>query len=362
MAARLHTLAICGLAGCHFSAGPTHDDASNGRDGTQGGTAHHKVIGIRPTALTGSLENFPLWIDLVDADLAAHATADGSDIYFTLADGTKLDFELEQWDTHTGALSAWVRIPSLDVSTQLELHYGDPSNTKPPKPTGVFAAYESVWHMSDPLTGSLVTDSTGQRNGAAQGLDPSAHVVGKLAGAIVFNGANQVSFTNPLLGSSPHTISAWVRQAAPGNGAFDSVITLGSTQQSAARFLDSRYTAAGVAVGFFNNDWTNTGVGVTNNTWVLLHWVFGGSNRKSQLYANGVLTGEFVHQQGINTVGATGILGNAPQGSGPNVGFPGLLDEVRISSTVLTAAWIGAEFDNQADPAHFYTVGDEQSP
>jgi Concanavalin A-like lectin/glucanases superfamily/Domain of unknown function (DUF2341) len=362
MAARLHTLAICGLAGCHFSAGPAHDDASNGTEGTQGGAAYHKLISIRPTAVPTTFANFPLWVDLVDADLAAHAVADGSDIYFTLADGSKLDFELEQWDTHTGALSAWVRIPALDASTQFVLHYGDPSKAKPPNPTGVFAAYESVWHMSDPLTGSVVTDSTGKHNGAAQKLDPSAQVVGKLAGAIVFNGSNQVSFTNPLLGDTPHTISAWIRQAAPGNGAFDSVITLGSMQQSAARFIDSRYTAAGVAVGFFNNDWTNTGVGVTNNTWVLLHWVFGGSNRKSQLYVDGVLDGEFVHQQGISTAGATGILGNAPSGFGPNVGFPGLLDEVRISSTALTAAWIGTEFDNQADPSHFYTVGAEQSP
>src|SRR5262249_37182837 len=159
-----------------------------------------------------------------------------------LPGGAKLPFELERWDAHAGHLDAWVRVPTLTATTQLELHYGDPSSASAPDPAAVFAGFEAVWHMSDVLTSNKVADATGKHDGTAEGLASTAQVAGKLGGAITFNGSNQVSFTNPLTGNTPHTISAWMLQPNGGNGPFDSVMTVGSTSSGAARFMDSRFT------------------------------------------------------------------------------------------------------------------------
>ena len=44
----------------------------------------------------------------------------------------------------------------------------------------------------------------------------------------------------------------------------------------------------------------------------------------------------------------------------PSDDFYGLLDEVRISDVARTACWVGASYNNQNDPATFYTVGNEE--
>jgi hypothetical protein len=354
-------LAICSLAGCHFSAAPAHDDAAVGLEPSPGGAGYHKVISVAGSG-SATLQGFPMWVDLVDADLAAHAAADGSDIHFALPSGSKLDYEIELWDAHAGTLAAWVRVPTLDASTTIELHYGDPQAASPPNPAAVFAGYAAVWHMSDSPTATTIVDSTGRCNGSPQGLGSGSHIAGKLANAIAFTGSSdQVSFTNPITGSGPHTMSAWVQQQAPGAGEFDAVIGLGTVQTDQSRFLDSRFTSGGVAVGFFNDDYMTT-TAVIGQGWTLIHWVFEGSNRRSQLYRNGELVGELVHQNLPNTTGAAGIIGNAPPGLGSGLGLPGAVDEVRITTVPLTSAWIAAEFANQSNPSSFYSVGPELSP
>jgi hypothetical protein len=37
--------------------------------------------------------------------------------------------------------------------------------------------------------------------------------------------------------------------------------------------------------------------------------------------------------------------------------YDGLLDEVRISTTVRSADWVATEYNNQSSPSTFYTVG-----
>src|SRR5690606_17645671 len=41
--------------------------------------------------------------------------------------------------------------------------------------------------------------------------------------------------------------------------------------------------------------------------------------------------------------------------------FTGDLDEIRLTSVVLSDAWHDAEYDNQNDPATFYTIGAQET-
>jgi hypothetical protein len=99
---------------------------------------YRKKIAINASQVSGTstLANFPLLINSSDPDWkytsfgGKFASATASEIVFTAADGTtKLDDEIETYASSTGALTAWLRIPSLSPTTtnELYIYYGNAS-------------------------------------------------------------------------------------------------------------------------------------------------------------------------------------------------------------------------------------------
>src|SRR3990167_9155351 len=85
-----------------------------------------KEITIDATKVSsGPHTNFPVLVNLTsDASLATNAQADGDDILFTSSGGaTQLSHEIEKYGSSTGALVAWVKVPSLPSSTDTGLLY-----------------------------------------------------------------------------------------------------------------------------------------------------------------------------------------------------------------------------------------------
>jgi hypothetical protein len=132
------------------------------------------------------MDDFPILINITDADLAGKAQAEGYDIIFRALDDTicddlgpapcTLDHEVEKWDSGTGELVAWVRIPKLSASsdTIIYMYYGNPNVYQSPEnPTGVWESnYKGVWHLNqDPAgTAPQMLDSTSNVNhGTATG-------------------------------------------------------------------------------------------------------------------------------------------------------------------------------------------------
>ena len=118
-------------------------------------SARRKSITIDNSKVTGNQSDFPVWIDLTDAELAARAQSNGHDIYFTAADGTtRLDYEIQRWDATAHRLSAWVRVPMLrgqcaDGAVRV---LRDPTTTATPNAPGVFKSnFAAVWHLDDTL-------------------------------------------------------------------------------------------------------------------------------------------------------------------------------------------------------------------
>jgi hypothetical protein len=349
------------------------DDGNGGGSDTGGGsgsdsgsntssTLRQKTITITG-AVTGTLTDFPLWVSMTDADLAADARSDGTDIHFVTGNSaTPLDFQIQSFTKSTGRLDAWVRVPSLATGSELALRYGDVTMAHAPDAPGTFAGYAAVWHLDDPLTNNTIVDARALRNGTAAMLGPSESVAAWLGRGISFKGgADQITFTNPLTGTTPHTISLWINQRATANN--DAIIALGNATPNQARWFHSRYEAATIAVGLYANDFTNVNDDVIGDGWVLLHWVFEGTNRMSRIYRGGVqIAGPFQHNAGINTQGTGGVLGNAPGGFGADMGINATLDEVRIINVARSAAWIAAEAANQGPGSTFYSVSAEQMP
>lgn len=133
------------------------------------GWLYRKSITIDHTKVSSGGEtyvNFPVLVSLAsDADLAAHAQADGDDILFTLSDGrTKLNHELGSYTTATGALIAWVQVTGLSTSvdTVLYMYYGNA--TVSAQQVAAYAwdrNYKGVYHLSSTDTPYTMTRFAG---------------------------------------------------------------------------------------------------------------------------------------------------------------------------------------------------------
>jgi len=334
---------------------------------TDASTIFRKSITIGGGTVSNDLTNFPLYVVLSDdADLHAHARFDGSDIAFLDEDGvTELDFEAETWNPTTGTLVAWVRVPSLsDVGdTTIYLRYGGPPSSGS-NPTGVWQnGFLAVFHLGDNPS-LVITDSCGVHDGTAGGgMNASDLVAAKLGNGLQFDGNNDVvNFTNPYQGGGEHTISAWVSQEVSSDN--DALVVLGSGGVTdGSRFLHTRFFSGAIAVGLYNDDF-ETNYDIQGDGFVLVHWTYDASGQ-SRVYIDGSLVdGPHMHTGPADTQGTEGRLGNAPGGGsgfGNSMGFNGIADEVRLSSTARSPAWIAAEFANQSSPATFYEVGPEQA-
>jgi MSHA biogenesis protein MshQ len=307
----------------------------------------------------GPLASFPVLFAVDDPDIAGRASADGSDIYFVAADGeTRLDHEIEKWNQGTGELVAWVKLPSLPSSedTVFYVYYGDPAAANPVPPANVWtSSFAAVWHLAERPRAVMVDSTTGNDGAAHSSMQPNDQVPGQIGDGIDFDGVDdEITFENPIAGTTPHTISVWVNQRATTSQ--DAVVVLGNGEANRARWLHSVYFGNTVAVGFYANDW-DIMIDIRNDGWRLLHWTY--TNRDNVFYVDGAPAGTLRVGPGIDTQGSEGRLGNASAPFGANMNLNGQLDEVRIATVVRPPEWIQTEFNNQSDPSSFYTVGPE---
>ncbi len=344
------------------SDGPSPDVKLDGPLDATPDNARKKLITIDPDRVDNNQTDFPVWIILdTDADLAARALTDGSDIFFTQPDGTPLEHQIQRWDKGTGHLEAWVKSDLDDGNpTVIEMHYGDPGMTHAANPAMVFSnAFLAVWHFEeDPAVTATIADARGAVPGTVVSNPTSVNA--QLGRGISFDGNNdEITFTNPYAGNTSHTISFWADVQAPGSG-FSSVLTLGNNSTDHSRFLHTDYTA-GIGYGFFGND-AQTQNNIDGGGRKFVVWVFDSGTRTSTLYINGQLKDTHVHNA-IDTQGTGGHIATAPNAWGPGGNTPsplkGVLDELRLANTIRLAGWITTEFANQNSPGTFYSVGAE---
>src|SRR5205823_5323207 len=118
-----------------------------------------------------------------------------NDILFTSGDGTtKLNHEIEKYDSATGQLVAWVQLPTLyaQKDTQMYLYYGNASASSQQSVTATWNSnYKAVWHLKEDPSGSApqMQDSTSTNSGAndltSNGSMPATAVIpGKIGNGI----------------------------------------------------------------------------------------------------------------------------------------------------------------------------------
>jgi MSHA biogenesis protein MshQ len=157
------------------------------------GWSYRKEITISHTNVDSDLTDFPLLVKISgDTDIGAHARSDGYDLRFTLADGTSLPYEREDFSISGGAATGdfWVKVPTISATadTTIYAYYGKSDATDGQSATSVWDSnFKGVWHAKE-ATGVNWADSTSNGNtGTNNGV--TATTSGQVDGGGSFNGS-----------------------------------------------------------------------------------------------------------------------------------------------------------------------------
>ena len=332
---------------------------------------YRKAITIDHTKVPNTNQtNFPVLINRTDTDWKSTGNgghvgkSDGTDILFTSADGTtKLDHELETYTATTGAVIAWVRIPTLSTSTDtvLYLYYGNAGAASQQNATGVWDSnYKGVWHVPDGTT-LTANDSTSNANNGTLTNTPTA-TTGQIDGAGNFVAASS-QYIATGSGSSLNitgdiTLSAWIKtDSATGHAIFDRYKGSGSFDgygfdAGTQNFHKVSYWSSVKGV------WVGGNTSIDDSAW---HYVVVSvSGTTATFYNNGSADGTPAsNAPGTWTASPTSAIGGYNGGS--QGFFNGKIDEVRVSAYARSADWIATEYNNQASPATFYNISTEEA-
>lgn len=345
-------------------------------------TIHRGMV----SAGTGAavLANYPLLVTmngLTSKAFGGHVDSDtGDDLRFTATGATCggpptciLDHEKESYNSSTGVLVAWVRVPALGTAaasndTVLTLYYGNPKPPGSPAANKVWdSSFRGVWHLTDEHD-SLGTSTAPGYDGTATGTTAAATPL--IGGARTFSGSGDYIEIPDAVGldfggSADFTLSLWVKssQSAVGPRLMSKrdtssaspgyEVLLHSTDPNGP--WQAQLDSAG------GNDFVNgrTNVAADGN-WHLLTVVRQGT--KLHAYEDGT--------EGTPTnLTASNDLSNAlplrfGAAADPTVGqfFAGSQDEVRLSVGARSADWIMTDYASQKAGSTLFDVGAEVAP
>ncbi len=331
---------------------------------------YRKNITIDYTKVAATLTDFPVLIDIADADLKTKARVDGSDISFMTGD-TPLDFEIEYFDQSYNAsharLVAWVRVPTLSNTepTVITMTYGNP-NARPIVSQNMWKGYEFVHHMSQDPTYVIYDSASANHHGTSYGSMNSNNLVsGKVGRAILFDGSNDMISLGQVYTDdwTTLTLSAWCYLNA--SGSFQRAVSKSPSTSATAHIFAILIDSSDRFRGRIRSDTTGSEVyssatSAPHGAWHLLTWSWDASTDIFSMYVDGSLKYSTT-VAGANLYDSNDVVvigNNNFDLSNPRF-WNGLIDEVRLAPRVLNQDWILTEYRNQASPSTFYSVGSE---
>ena len=190
-----------------------------------GQSEYYRTITLNSGQVAGALSDFPLLVSfsgdalLKDKANGGHvANSDGRDIYFTDQNGSNLSYEIEKYDNTTGALVAWVKVPSLTDGAEIKLFYGGSGITSNSQSDVWSNGFKGVWHLDQ----NNSSDSTGNSNNAtATSPNVTVSASGLIGGAVRLDGTDGYidCGSGPSLdfyGGGKYTWLVWVNTSATG--------------------------------------------------------------------------------------------------------------------------------------------------
>ena len=332
------------------------------------------------------VENFPLLVKITDPDLASKTRADGYDIVFRGLDDNVcggadtspcgLYHEVERWNSSTGELIAWVRVPRLYSATDntIYMYYGNPNVRVKTENAGAVwdnNNYAVVQHMNGAAYAALV-DSTPNGNNVTTAVgDPAYQATGQIGYAVEFDGNDAVEIADPGSGytldiTAQVTVSAWISPTAVAS--WNRIVAKSHTADESPWTMygllldDASHLREEVASGGTQSGANGTSLVPIDGSWTYATVTY--DHTAMRVYFNGLAQGTPTN---LNTNIDTNDMPLSIGRSGFGIDYyTGRIDEVRVSSIARDGCWIGTEYANQSDPGDigspgFYTLGGEEA-
>jgi hypothetical protein len=351
-----------------------------GADPLNNGWSFRKRLTIDSAQIGCDLTNFPLLIKTTDPDLT-QAQGDFDDILFTAADGsTKLDHEIEKYNSATGEIVAWVEVTSVSSTTDTDIYiyYANATAVDQRNPTGAGVwepNYVGVYHLAeDPSIttdghcggGSVhACDSTSNDNDGTSlgGMQPGDLVPAQIGNGLVFDGNDdeiQINTTTDF-DASVVTVQAWINTSDDK----ERRILVNYDNSTYNWYFTMEDNGVGNASVLFSNTGNTSVNQMTDNFYNDGNWHHVVAVSDHSDYTNIKI---YVDGSSVSTSTDIEAWGGSP-GNNPSIAnqiaagsFFGTLDEIRVSIGERDACWIEAEHTNQSNPAGFLTIGIEEQP
>jgi hypothetical protein len=327
--------------------------------------AYRKKITIQNTNVDSDLNNFPLYVKISsDPNIGAHAQADGDDIRFTLADGvTLLNHEEEAFSITSGSATGhfWVKVPTIYSShtTDIYMYYGNPNANNMEDVENVWdSSFNLVHHFGENSwngTSGEVRDSTSNAFNGTRVGDATTTSNGKIGRGGIFDGNDYVSSGDVNL-SNNFTLSFWVLHDTDLTEMSSAWYGYPVIKQSADFCVGWQGWTDGWSISFQDSNDTrvfadSTDQYATANTWYHIVGVYDGSYLriyKNSSQVRAVQKGNYsLYHDGVHVY------------SGYQ--WDGLIDELRISNTSRSLAWIKFEYHNQSESDNELTWAFEET-
>ncbi len=356
-------------------------DASIDRPWFNTNWAYRKVISTNPADVIGSDDHymFPLAISITDSDLLAAALANGDDIFFTNTYGTKLSHEIETYNSGTGALAVWIKVPHLyyNTATPIVMYYGNSGAANQEDMDGTWGLeYEAVYHMVD------YNDSSG--NGRHGTVFDGSYITNSTG---VFGGAKFFNYPNPSgdptidlgtwgFGGQTMTVQSWLNpdQYAVNSSSYSGdrrVFIKASTDldENSVWYISMGHGTNEDQLRHRVNVGSDINLGTVEqepaspivplNTWSMSSYTYDGttfaSNYNGTTYTSQPLSGNL-----YNTSPQPMAIGNSPTSIGTDRRpFLGALDEIRILNIARSEDWLNTEYNNIFSMGTFIMAGPE---
>lgn len=267
---------------------------------------------------------------------------------------TLLNWNIEAWDASTGELVVWVKLPTLSASSDVTIYFwwGNASQTTflGGATSDVYGSeYALATHMSI-FSGGGADLTSNVYNFTNTGVTATA---GKIANGGSFNGSSRyitIDYNSALNCTSGITIHAWINPSSTSRSVIGKMF---NTTHTSPFFDWNMYYAAGprpnFRIGLATNSSTNT---TTNSTWIHLVMVANGTDHR--IYINGAL------DKTTTTTTLPTNTNSQPVRIGANASpgeyFNGIIDEIEVLNTPMSADWVAYSYTNQNNPSSTYTL------
>jgi len=330
------------------------------------GYTTRRKLTIDCTKIDSALSDFPILVALTSARLDfSKANTDGFDIRFTSSDGeTLLKYERERHDDASDLAEYWVKVPTIASATDTDIYvyYRTTDTADGADPANTWDAYFGlVYHMKD-LTTSTVEDSTSNSfDGTKVAANQPIETAGIIAKGQSFDGSNDRihSVANPFAAADFTTYGATLECFCKTPGVADESVRYIVSLEGYLVISVSDYDDGQVqgSTSGSAQDVVSTTL-IQDNAWyhVAVTWDPSGTPT-ARLYIDGALEDSSAAiGPGLATLRPFAV-GEHSSGAGY---FLGLVDEVRISTSLRSAAWMKATNNTGRDT--LLTYGDEETP